>query len=37
MFGEGTVTAIHGQKLTIKFAHNTVKQIIEGYVKQCKE
>jgi hypothetical protein len=32
-FGHGVVTAIDGDKLTIKFADGRVKQIIDYYVK----
>jgi DNA helicase-2/ATP-dependent DNA helicase PcrA len=37
IFGEGTVTGIDGEKLTIQFADNVVKQIIEGYVSRRKQ
>jgi DNA helicase-2/ATP-dependent DNA helicase PcrA len=37
MFGQGTVTAIDGNKLTIQFTDNAVKQIIEGYVSYHKQ
>jgi hypothetical protein len=33
MFGDGTVTAIDQNKLTIEFPGNVTKQIIDGYVK----
>ncbi|HEY7549423.1 MAG TPA: hypothetical protein VH913_07885 [Hyphomicrobiaceae bacterium] len=33
IFGEGTVTAIDQNKLTIEFPGNVTKQIIDGYVK----
>jgi len=36
MFGGGTVTAIDADKLTIEFADQVVKQIIDGYVKHRK-
>jgi DNA helicase II / ATP-dependent DNA helicase PcrA len=35
MFGDGTVTAIDANKLTIKFSDNT-KQIVDDYVKPHK-
>jgi hypothetical protein len=35
MFGDGTVTAVDGNTLTISFA-DSVKQIIEGYVNRQK-
>jgi hypothetical protein len=34
MFGEGTVTAVDADKLTIKFKDGRVKQIVEYYVKR---
>jgi cyanate lyase len=34
MFGDGTVTAIDADKLTIKFADGQVKQIVDYYVKR---
>jgi hypothetical protein len=37
MFGDGTVTAVNGNTLTIAFAENVVKQIIDGYVNRRKE
>ena len=33
MFGEGTVTAINVDKLTIEFPDNVSKQIVDDYVK----
>ena len=36
MFGDGTVTAVAGDTLTIRFADNVVKQIIDGYVNRQK-
>ena len=36
MFGDGTVTAVNGNTLTIGFANNVVKQIIDGYVNRQK-
>jgi len=36
MFGDGTVTAVDGNTLTIAFADNVVKQIIDGYVNRQK-
>jgi DNA helicase II / ATP-dependent DNA helicase PcrA len=33
MFGDGTVTAIDGDKLLIKFKDGRVKQIVDYYVK----
>ena len=36
IFGEGKVTTIDGEKLTIQFLNNVVKQIIEGYVTHRK-
>jgi hypothetical protein len=32
MFGDGTVTAIDANKLTIDFPQSITKQIIDGYV-----
>jgi len=32
MFGDGTVTAIDANKLTIDFPESVTKQIIDGYV-----
>ena len=32
MFGAGTVTAIHTNKLTIEFPHNIIKQIVDDFV-----
>ena len=36
MFGDGTVKALDGEKLTIKFAGNVTKQILAYYVKPRK-
>ena len=36
MFGEGTVTALDGDKLTIKFADTITKQIRADFVKPRK-
>jgi hypothetical protein len=36
-FGEGTVTEIDDEKLTIDFASRGTKQIIDYYVKRSKE
>ena len=36
MFGDGTVTAVDGNTLTIGFAGNVVKQIMDGYVNRQK-
>ena len=36
MFGDGTVTAIDADKLTIKFARGVVKEIVDYYVKPRK-
>ena len=36
MFGDGTVTALDGDKLTIKFAGNITKQIRADFVKPRK-
>ena len=33
MFGDGTVTAIDQNKLTVEFPDSVTKQIIDGYVK----
>ena len=33
MFGDGTVTAINADKLTIEFADSVSKQIVDDYVK----
>jgi hypothetical protein len=33
MFGDGTVTAIDRNKLTVEFPDSVTKQIIDGYVK----
>ena len=35
MFGDGRVTAVDGNTLTIRFA-DSVKQILDGYVTQQK-
>ena len=32
MFGDGTVTAIRADKLTIEFPDSVTKQIVDGYV-----
>jgi hypothetical protein len=32
MFGDGTVTAIHTNKLTIEFPDSVIKQIIDDFV-----
>ncbi len=32
MFGDGTVTAINADKLTIEFPDSVIKQIVDGYV-----
>jgi len=37
MFGDGTVTAVNGDTLTIAFADSVVRQIIDGYVNRKKE
>jgi len=34
MFGNGTVTGIDDNKLTIEFSESLTKQIIDGYVTQ---
>lgn len=34
MFGDGTVTAIDADKLTIKFEDGRIKQIVDYYVKR---
>jgi hypothetical protein len=36
MFGDGTVTAIDADKLTINFEDGRVKQIVDYYVKSRK-
>ena len=36
MFGDGTVTAVNGNTLTIAFAGSVEKQIIDGYVNRQK-
>ena len=36
MFGDGTVTAVDGDTLTIRFADNVVKQIMDSYVNPQK-
>jgi hypothetical protein len=36
-FGDGTVTDIEGDKLTIKFAGDRMKQIVDYYVKRGKK
>jgi hypothetical protein len=36
-FGDGTVTAIDADKLTIKFADGRVKQIVDYYVKRREQ
>ena len=33
MFGDGTVTAIHANKLTINFPDSVMKQIVDDYVQ----
>ena len=33
-FGDGVITALDGEKLTIKFADGRTKQIIDYYVKR---
>jgi hypothetical protein len=33
MFGDGTVTAVDGNKLTIKFSDGRVKKILESFVE----
>lgn len=33
MFGDGTVMAIHANKLTIEFPNSVIKQIVDGYVE----
>ena len=33
LFGDGTVTAVDGDKLTIEFKDGRVKQIVDYYVK----
>ena len=32
MFGDGTVTAIHTNKLTIEFPDSVIKQIVDDFV-----
>ena len=34
MFGDGTVTAVEPDKLTIEFKDGRVKQIVDSYVKR---
>jgi hypothetical protein len=34
MFGDGTVTAVDANKLTIEFKDGRVKQIVDYYVKR---
>jgi len=34
MFGDGTVTAINADKLTVEFPDSVTKQIVDDYVKQ---
>ena len=36
MFGDGTVTAIDADKLSIEFTGSVVKQIVDYYVKRRK-
>jgi hypothetical protein len=36
LFGDGTVTAVEGDKLTINFKDGRVKQIVDYYVKRRK-
>jgi len=36
MFGDGTVTAIHTNKLTIEFPHSVIKQIVDDFVTHRK-
>ena len=36
MFGDGAVTAVDGNTLTIDFADRGAKQIIDGYVNRQK-
>ena len=36
MFGEGTVTAINGDKLTIAFKGKVIKEIVDYYVTRPK-
>ena len=36
MFGDGTVTAINTDKLTIEFPDSVIKQIVDGYVNLRK-
>jgi hypothetical protein len=37
MFGNGTITGIDENKLTIEFSESVTKQIIDGYVKHRRE
>jgi hypothetical protein len=37
MFGNGTVTAIHTNKLTIEFPHSVIKQIVDDFVAHRKQ
>ena len=37
MFGDGTVTAIHTNKLTISFPDSVIKQIVDDYVKHRQQ
>jgi hypothetical protein len=34
IFGDGTVTAIDENKLTVEFPESVTKQILDGYVKR---
>ena len=36
MFGDGTVTAIHTNKLTIEFSADVIKQIVDDFVTHRK-
>ena len=36
-FGEGTITAVEGSKLSIVFGTHGKKQIIDSYVKRLKK
>jgi hypothetical protein len=36
MFGDGIVTAIDANKLTIEFPNKIIKQIVDDYVKPRK-
>jgi hypothetical protein len=36
MFGEGTVTEVNADKLTIEFADRVIRQIVDYYVKNSK-